>query len=164
MILCPQTSFGSSILSFAKRIIQKTGLKDDSYPARDVVGQVIQMDYSPSYLCEKINETKDYKNWAILVRTNADINAIGRDLTKAKIPYLTFKQGDLNREKLNEKMNTNAVKVLTIHSSKGLGFKNVAVYGMVWWKDEEYRLNYVAATRAKDLLIWFAKPKKKTWC
>ena len=47
------------------------------------------------------------------------------------------------------------VKVLTVHSSKGLAWDNVCLYKL-WWKqktEEETRLNYVAVTRARNKLI-----------
>ena len=59
-------------------------------------------------------------------------------------------------------MRMNTVKVLTIHSAKGLEAKNVVVIGARFWNEEEKRLSYVAATRARDLLIWMkTKPNRK---
>ena len=82
-------------------------------------------------------------------------------LKKNKIPFNTFKQADLSAEEIREKMAENRVKVLTIHSAKGLENDNVIVIGARFWNDEERRIAYVAATRARDLLIWTKKPKKK---
>ena len=63
-------------------------------------------------------------------------------------------------------MNKNTVKVLTIHTSKGLENKNVIVVGATTFLKsysniEEIRVAYVAATRAKDKLIWMSGQKKK---
>ena len=53
-------------------------------------------------------------------------------------------------------------KVLTIHTSKGLEAKYVVVIGAKNWSPEEKRIQYVAATRAMDFLLWTTpKPKKK---
>ena len=57
-------------------------------------------------------------------------------------------------------MNENSIKLLTIHTAKGLEANNVIVYGAQWNNDEEIRINYVAATRAKNLLIWMNKVNK----
>ena len=64
-----------------------------------------------------------------------------------------------------EELRKDQVLVLTVHSAKGLERPKVAAVGMApWWnkKEEETRVNYVAATRAKDLLIWMPTvPRKK---
>ena len=57
-------------------------------------------------------------------------------------------------------MNENTVKVLTIHTAKGLEAKNVVVIGARWNDVEERCINYVAATRAKELLVWTTKKTK----
>ena len=87
-------------------------------------------------------------------------------LKKRQIPYDNFKQGDLKKEELDQKMNENTVKVLTIHSSKGLEWDNVIVIGARFTPEEERNVCYVAATRARNLLVWMtnAKPvKMKRW-
>lgn len=73
------------------------------------------------------------------------------------------------QEKLMD--NRNAVKIMTVHASKGLEFKTVFVAGMN--KDvfpskrgdleEERRLFYVAITRAKDKLIITRSKKTLDW-
>ena len=75
-------------------------------------------------------------------------------LREAGIPYDTFRQGDLTKEELLNRMNNNTVKVLTIHSAKGLEWNNVVVIGARFYNDEEKNVCYVAATRARDHLIW----------
>ena len=56
-------------------------------------------------------------------------------------------------------MNEDTVKVLTIHSAKGLEAKNVAVIGAKFYTEEEKCISYVAATRARDNLYWIKKFK-----
>lgn len=149
---------GANILAYAKRIIRKTGLQDDSIAMKEDDGIVQEIFYDSKKVMPYILRNGDFKDWAILTRTNAQISMLRNDLEYYDIPYNTFKQGDLNRAELDKKMQENKVKLITIHSSKGLGFKNVLVYGAVWWNNDEYFLNYVAATRAKDLLIWAKAP------
>ncbi len=60
-------------------------------------------------------------------------------------------------------LETNKVKVLTIHSAKGLENKNVIVVGARMYNYDERRIAYVAATRAENALYWctFMRHKKK---
>ena len=65
-------------------------------------------------------------------------------------------------------MNDNTVKILTIHSSKGLEWNKVVVVGAKYNSQEERNVCYVAATRARDLLVWttkknYKKQKLSTW-
>lgn len=104
----------------------------------------------------------DYKNWFILCRTNAEVDLVMWSLNKKGIPNVTFKKSLIDLSKLKEITEENSIKVLTIHSAKGLENENVIVYGARNWSDEELRLNYVAATRAKNKLYWILEqPKKK---
>ena len=60
-------------------------------------------------------------------------------------------------------MAQNRVKVLTVHSAKGLEWDNVAVIGMRYTIGEERNVCYVAATRARENLIWMTyAPKRKS--
>lgn len=131
---------------------------------REDEGEVIEMPFSFETLIEEIKGRDMYKDWFVLARTNREVNDIISIFTRNNIPSLTFKQAEQNYEELKKKLETDTVKVLTIHSAKGLEAKNVAVIGARNYNDEEKRLAYVAATRAKDLLIFFtsdALPRKK---
>ena len=60
-------------------------------------------------------------------------------------------------------MQEDTVKVLTIHTAKGLESENVIVIGARFYNLEEKCISYVAATRARDLLVWTimnTKPKR----
>ena len=57
-------------------------------------------------------------------------------------------------------MKDNRVKVLTIHSSKGLENKNVIVTGALLYSEEERKIAYVAATRAENALYWCSRVSK----
>ena len=122
--------------------------------------------YSPDNLVKRIKKYGSYKDWSILTRSNAQVSMIQHDLERYDIPTLTFKQGDVSQDELKNFLEADKVKVLTIHSSKGLSLRYVAVYGAWWGRKEEHRLNYVAATRAMDGLFWMKEPKKnikKNW-
>ena len=58
-------------------------------------------------------------------------------------------------------MKANTVKVLTIHSAKGLEANNVIVIGSKFYNLEERCISYVAATRARNWLIWTRMPTRK---
>ena len=128
-------------------------------------GKVYETDYSLNAVARVIHTDGNYKDWFVLTRSNSEIEQLGVLFDKAGIPYGTFKQGDITLEQLNEELKKDQVLVLTVHSAKGLERPKVVAVGMApWWnkKEEETRVNYVAATRAKDLLIWMpAVPRKK---
>ena len=154
---------GKQILEFARRILQPLALnyQDNSIAFRNERGKVHTMELSLNQIAATLKKINNYGKWFILCRTNQEVEDVCYVLKKNKIPFNTFKQADLSAEEIREKMAENRVKVLTIHSAKGLENDNVIVIGARFWNDEERRIAYVAATRARDLLIWTKKPKKK---
>ena len=147
-----------NILEKAKETLEKWGMSDDSVSMREDEGIIKRGKYNKKELIQWINLKDTYKDWAILCRKNEQKDKIILDLEMAGIPVITFKQGEINRVQLHDIMNRDAVKVLTVHSSKGLEWKNVVLYKM-WWgnkKQEEGRVIYVAITRAKDVLIQYS--------
>lgn len=152
---------GRRILDYAKKLIATSGLFDTSVAIRPVDGTVKDTIYSDRIILESIRRNPNYKEWAILTRTNKQLEDISFLLRKNGIPCDSFRQGDLSKEDLNKKMEQNTVKVLTTHSAKGLEWENVIAVGMVFWNKEERHVCYVAATRARDQLIWMSAPKKK---
>lgn len=153
---------GSKILDFAKSIIRTNGYSyiDNSTPMRDTNGRVIEIEYSPSALALTLKEYQNFGDWFILTRTNDQIDEITRYLAANHVPYDTFKRAQLDNKELNKKMKENTVKVLTIHTAKGLEAKNVIVIGAKFFSIEERCVSYVAATRARDLLVWTRMPNK----
>ena len=145
---------GYNILNYAKNLIRPTGLTDSSISKRVGNGSVKEIPYDLTKIINEIRSVDEYKDWAILTRTNQEILTISSYLNKSNIPYDTFKQGDLSKDELNEKMNHNTVKLLTVHSAKGLEWRNVIVVGMRYTSVEERSICYVAATRAMENLIW----------
>lgn len=152
---------GIKILEFAKGIIKPTSMIDYSIPVREELGVVDELIYTPDVIVNEIKKQPEYKKWAILCRTNAEISEISYFLKKNGIPVDTFKQGDLTKAELVERMAQNTVKVLTVHSAKGLEWDNVIVVGMRYFSEEERCIGYVAATRARNHLIWTRYGKRK---
>lgn len=154
---------GSKILDYAKSIIRLCGYDyiDDSVPMSDTNGRVVEVEYNPTAIARSIAAYKaDYGSWFVLTRTNEQIETISMALEKAGVPYDTFKRAQLDNKELNKKMKEDTVKVLTIHTAKGLEADNVVVIGSKFYNVEEKCISYVAATRAKKLLVW-ARTKNK---
>ena len=155
---------GSRILSFAKDIIKKNGKQyvDYSIPMHGTEGQVIEGEFTNSQIAEAIKKDGHYNDWFGLCRTNNELSSIKSVLEKAGIPCDSFKRAELDAQEFAEAMARDTVKVLTIHTSKGLERKNVVVIGARFYNADERCVSYVAATRAIDKLIWVTnKPKKK---
>lgn len=153
---------GRSILSYAKSIIQLAGYEylDESTPMREEAGRVIVTDYKPKILAQSIAAWGEYKDWFVLTRTNDQIDEFTQYLTEYNVPCDTFKRSQINNKELYERLQGDKVKVLTIHTSKGLEAKNVMVIGAKFYNLEEKCISYVAATRARDLLVWTKAPVK----
>lgn len=162
---------GAEIVEFASDFMD---LVEDKIYKRAICmnnsGEVIRLkNFNKSFIIDAIKSNDSYGDWFILTRTNSQIDFVGDILSENDIPWDSFKKGDLSTDELRRKIKENTVKVLTIHSAKGLENKNVIVLGVKPFSDEERRVAYVAATRAKDLLIWIRNlkndktPKIKKW-
>ena len=155
----------SSILTYAKNIIMVAGYdyRDTSTPMRGVAGKVVpDIEYNPQAIARTFSQMKDgYGEWFVLARTNAQIDEIASALQRLGVPYDTFKRAQLDNQELNKKMKENTVKVLTIHTAKGLEANNVIVVGAKFYNLEERCISYVAATRARNLLIWTKMPNRR---
>lgn len=152
------------ILDVAKTVIKQADdiINKRVTAARDEFGYVkVDSKYNIDKYLYNLKKTKDYKDWFILVRTNKEIYEVADKLKAVQIPYQTFKQGNTSTKELNDIMNANTVKILTVHASKGLENKNVIIYGNFPIKvpnyrkvnSEERKVFYVAITRAMDKLI-----------
>lgn len=152
-----------SILGYAKSIIHLAGLEydDKSIAMKQEQGKVIDTKFSADGICRTIKKDGNYKDWFILTRTNKQLDIITRALEKYEIPFNTFKRADLSNAELNKYMTNDTVKALTIHASKGLEAKKVIVVGAKFYSLEEICISYVAATRAKELLVWASIPNKR---
>lgn len=162
----------SDILRFAKKFLYRLGpdYNDDSIPMRRAddgnLIHVLEGSYTPSEAVESLIRTNDrlgaeWGDWFVLCRTNKDVELFQFLFEKKGIPTDTFKQSDLTNSEINKKMSENTIKVLTAHSAKGMEAPCVLSYNIRAYNDNEARLCYVAATRAKDYLIWAKTPPKK---
>lgn len=153
---------GSRILYYAKNIIEKIGYshRDLSIPMRGIDGIVEEFYVNYEKIFDLVSTIDEYGDWFILTRTNDELYDIKEFLESKKIPCDTFKKAELTNAELAQKMKENTVKILTIHSSKGLEAKNVIVMGARYYNDEEKRVSYVAATRARDRLYWAISPRR----
>lgn len=154
---------GKKILDFARAIIRLNGedYYDTSVAMSDYDGIIDSCEYSFPYIAKMIKTGNNYNNWFVLCRTNSEVEKIMTYLKSEKIPCDGFKKSQFSNNEIREKMLADTVKVLTIHSAKGLEADNVIVIGANIRSEEEKCISYVAATRAKKYLLW-VKPQKKS--
>ena len=103
---------------------------------------------------EELTWTDNWVGWSILCRTNTEVEAAEDYLYSIEVPNVIVKRGDLDLESMGNLLEENRVKIMTIHSAKGLEFPNVIVVGAKTFNQEERRISYVAATRAMNSLYW----------
>ena len=155
---------GEEIIEFAECFL--IGMHDiyntDIISKADSRGKVTFLSYDIDDMVSIIRDSWDsYRKWFIICRTNAEVDEILSMLQIHKIPCDTFKKADLTLEELIQKQEEDTVKVLTIHSAKGMECENVMVIGAHKFNNEERRISYVAATRAKSHLFRVGAPKKR---
>lgn len=108
---------------------------------------------------KRIKQTGNYGSWFILTRNNKEIFELARIMDEVGLPYSSFKKSQFTLAQMNEEMQRDTVKLLTVHTSKGLENDNVLLYGNFPLKypsyrknDEERKVMYVGMTRAKKQL------------
>lgn len=143
-----------AILHFADSLISSfIQLSPQTIPVKTIRGDVIKESFGEAL--EELEYSQNWSNWFILTRTNNELATVQEILEGRDIPNITFKKGELeDNTELNRILTENKVKVLTIHSSKGLENKNVIVIGARMYNEEERKIAYVAATRAENSLYW----------
>ena len=153
---------GEEISDFAKSIIRLAGpdYSDYSIVMTKEKGEVQEIEYNPVSIAKGFLKHTDYKDWFVLTRSNEQLEQLARSFKIMNIPYVTFKRSELNNAELYQVLKEDKVKLLTIHSAKGLESKNVIVVGCKFYDLEEICISYVAATRAKEKLIWTKVPNK----
>ena len=160
------------ILRFAKKFLYRLGpdYNDDSIAMRrpndGSMVHVLEGTYTPTEAVESLIRMSDHLgakwgDWFVLCRTNKDVELFQFLFNKRDVPTDTFKQSDLTNSQINDKLKENTIKVLTAHSAKGMEAPNVLSYNVRAYNNDEARLCYVAATRARDFLIWAKAPSKK---
>lgn len=145
---------GYKIVDFSLRLLNNVRKKSSKTvePMNQYGGQIIECNHVKAI--QQILDKKNYKDWFVLARTNKEIETLKGILTSYEIPYITFKRSELTLEEIENFLNQDVVKLLTIHTSKGLEAENVIVVGANLWNDDECRVAYVGATRAKTKLYW----------
>lgn len=145
-----------NILRFAENLINSMPkISPSPIPALTKEGF---LDNSCSFLdaIEEMTWTQDWVGWAILCRANSEVEAAQEILNSSKynLPNVIVKRGDLDLEEQGRLLEENRIKIMTIHSAKGLEFPHVVTIGTKMWNEEERRIAYVAATRAMESLYW----------
>lgn len=151
---------GSEIIDIANRVILQA---DDIINTQTICmsgkkgAVVIDSKYKiDSYL----NDIKDYKDWFVLVRTNKDLVKLEQKMIQLEIPYVSFRKGEMTLEEMRKCMAEDKVKLLTIHTSKGLESPNVLMWGNFpirqrpyMRNNDELKVEYVGITRAIDKCV-----------
>lgn len=111
-------------------------------------------------LDQEIEEPGHLNDWFILVRSNKDLVEVKTRLENMEIPVDTFHKSDISFSQLQDILDNNTVKVLTVHMAKGLETKKVILWGnfplelpSYFVDKEERRVLYVGITRAKELCV-----------
>jgi DNA helicase-2/ATP-dependent DNA helicase PcrA len=154
-----------NILKFASHLLYSyDSLSPNTIPYKTKEGLLEECSLDDAL--SDLEDSGNWGSWFILTRTNNELASVQEMLDEREIPNVTFKKGDLDLIQLDELMSSNRVKVLTVHSSKGLENKNVIVTGARLYNLEERKIAYVAATRAENALYWcpsFMKRSRKKW-
>lgn len=154
---------GTEILKLADYVISQVNdriVKDVNPIATDSGEYSIQSRGSINDVLFTLKNEKSFREWFILVRTNKELYEISDKCSRIGIPYTTFKREGMSLAQLNKEMRSNRVKLLTVHTSKGLEVDNVIMYGNFpvsvppyRKNDEERKVMYVGITRARKRLI-----------
>ena len=154
---------GTSILNLASYVIGQVDNKIEKTitPISSESGNVvIQTKRNISVVLYSLKNKKDYRDWFILVRTNKELFEMADRCQQLNIPYTSFKREGMSYTELNKRLALNCVKILTVHTSKGLEADNVILYGnfplnVPYYRknDDERKVMYVGITRARKNLI-----------
>lgn len=152
---------GSKILHFAEKFLD--GIQRISPPSEPMSEEkgYIDEDHSFYEVAEELTWTEDWTEWAILCRTNKEVQAAQEYLEEMEIPNISIKKSELSFDEIKDVLHSNKVKIMTGHASKGLEFDNVIAIGAKQFNNDEKRLSYVIATRARKTLLWCPSIKRK---
>lgn len=132
---------GSKIIDIANRIIAQA----DDIISTSVIcmsGKEGSVIIDSKYKIDQyLKELDNYKDWFILVRTNKDLVKIESKLIELNIPYTSFRKGELTLDEMRKCMAEDKVKLLTIHTSKGLESPNVLMWGNFPIREKPYMRN-----------------------
>ena len=156
---------GTDILALADIVISQVDdrIKKEITPIKTEKGTVRITPKANLYriLQDLVYDVENYSEYFILVRTNKELYEMTETCANLGLPYITFKREGLTLSELKRKMKKNAIKILTVHTSKGLEIDNVILYGnfpvtVPYYRmnKEERRVMYTGITRArKNLMI-----------
>jgi hypothetical protein len=109
-----------------------------------------------------VKDKKNLKDWFLLTRTNKEAYELSEWLDGKKIDNVFIKRSDYSLAELQEAMAGNKIKILTVHSSKGLESPKVILYGnfpivqpYYMRNYDERKVMYVGVTRAERELHIF---------
>lgn len=158
------------ILEFADVIISQVDdrIKKDVVPVSTEEGRVekyvkkdifrILNDIANKYY----NGDFNLKDCFLLVRTNKELFEMTNMCGDIGLPCITFKREGMSLVDMKKRMKKNAIKVLTVHTSKGLEADTVLLYGdfpvvLPYYRiqKEERKVMYVGITRARKRLMLF---------
>lgn len=152
----------TEIIKYAQKVISQSGdiINKKVEPVQTQAGSV---EIHSRYLIDDVLQNippGQYRDLFILTRTNRQVFEIVEKLKKLKIPFSCFKMGAISHKALKAELAKDTVKVLTVHTAKGLESKNVILYGdfpihqpSYLRESEERKVMYVGMTRAIDKLI-----------
>ena len=110
----------------------------------------------------KALKKEELKNTFVLTRSNKELYELKALLSENGIPCSTFKREGMSLSDINYVMSLPTVKVITVHTSKGLEADNVYLWGnfpiiapVYLLNEEERRVMYVGVTRSRKNLTIF---------
>lgn len=151
-----------NIIDYAEEFLSSnkfTEIGPKSIPVKKREGIIEKRTFSE--VIDYIAQDKNWGSWFVLTRTNAELDKAVEILADNDIPCFAFRKHELDLDGVQDALLRNCVKVMTIHTSKGLQAKNVAVIGARTYNVDERRISYVAATRAESALFWCPTVVKK---
>ena len=151
---------GQAIIELANRVIvqaddviNSVSICKSNNPGNTLIDSKYKID-------DYLKEIKDYKEWFVLVRTNKDLAKLEQKMNDLNIPYVSFRKGEMSLNEMRECMAEDKIKLLTIHTSKGLESKNVLLWGNFpivqkpyLRNNDEIKVLYVGITRGIDKCI-----------
>lgn len=153
---------GTDILALADIIIRQVDdrIQKEITPIKEETGEVTIMSKANlSVVLDDLLYHDNLKDYFLLVRSNKELFEMTNKCSALGLPFITFKREGMSLSELKRKMNKNALKILTVHTSKGLEVDNVILYGnfpveVPFYRvnKEERRVMYVGITRARKSL------------
>lgn len=155
---------GTQILKLATNIINQVDEKVEKniVPISTFEGEteVLTRNQLNNVMSRLLYTEKDFKDWFFLTRTNKELYDVINMCIDLGIPYTTFKREGMTLADLNKKKASKKLKILTVHTAKGLEIDNVILYGnfplfLPYYRknDDERKVMYVGITRAIKRLI-----------